>query len=109
MLDLKTVVPETFEKYVGQDFMVPGAAGDALPLTLLDVTRRKSSAPSHCRQEPFSLRFRAPKGMQGPQGTYLLRAPDGMEVSVFLVPTGPESNAPMMTPDDHLIFQCVFN
>lgn len=110
MLDLKTITADDFEKYIGKDYLIPDASGGHLPVTLVEVVRRPAvGAPPHCRQEQFSLSFRAPKGMEGPQGTYTLRSPAGEELALFLVPTGPESNAPRMSPDDHMIFHCAFN
>lgn len=82
--------------YLHSAFEVDAAAG-LVPIELVEVKEGKFSP----RVENFSLLFRGPMSPFFPQGMYRLIHPKLGELSIFLVPIGPNSGG--------MEYEAVFN
>jgi hypothetical protein len=84
----------TFAPHVGSRFDIAPATGDAFAATLTrcDVTAGGDPADwiERIGRVPFTLLFHAPAGTDAPQQTFAVRHPDLGELSLFLVPLGPD-------------------
>lgn len=78
-----------FSQCVGECFGVKPSTDRQVMLTLLEATPLvpHRGAP---RQDPFSLVFRAARGTALGQGSYTLAHPRLGEMTLFLVPIGPD-------------------
>jgi hypothetical protein len=86
---LETITRASFEAYLNQTFTAEvGEAEVALELT--DVTPLSEGARIPEGREPFSVLFLAKGGEILPQAIYTLRHPKAGELSLFLVPLGPD-------------------
>jgi hypothetical protein len=84
---------ERFNPYLDQAFRItspeieePFAPIDLVLVEVADLSDRYDF-PDEFR-DPFSLLFRGPQSPALPQTTYGLRASDGYETALFLVPVG---------------------
>jgi len=88
-----------FEQLVGQEFSL-AAEGKELPLRLLEASRLGQTSGNPDRA-PFALLFRGPKDPPLNQGTFEFRHPEIGNLSLFLVPIGPDAEG--------LCYEVVFN
>ena len=99
MLDLATVRLESFAACLDQDFEIVFSDG-TLPIKLVAVTQWGPDQPANIRQ-PFTLTFRASRGLRLPQGTYRLRNAQLGDMEIFLVQIAAEA--------DNSTLEAVFN
>ncbi len=71
MVDLSTLVPESFSPHTVETFFVTPPGGPRLALSLLQVRTAKHKTP-RCFRPPFSVEFTPPPGPAFPQGLYLV-------------------------------------
>jgi hypothetical protein len=75
-----------FAEHLHSTFALNPAAGGSLPVELVEV----NSADLSPRLDTFSLIFRGPKAPLVPQGLYQLQHEKLGELSLYLVPVGPD-------------------
>lgn len=93
----------TFAEQVGTEFRTE-IEGRTLPFELIEVRPHSSQSnrpQNFGRREPFSLLFRAPKGVTAPQHIYDLEHPALGRVGIFLVPVGADTHG--------TLYEAVFN
>jgi hypothetical protein len=90
----------TFSPHVGQKFRLAQEGGEALEMELVEAEALRSH-PGAPRQDPFSLVFRGPPGVNLGQGMQTLTHPETGEVALFLVPVGQSGQS--------VLYQAVFN
>jgi hypothetical protein len=96
MLEKLTI--DDFTGRLNSTFMMANGV-DTVELELIAVNALR--AGRNGQREPFSLLFRGPRSPVWPQRTYQLTSSSLGELSVFLVPIG---------PDDHgLCYEAIFN
>jgi hypothetical protein len=91
---------ETFSPCVGQVFRLVSETDPPVEFELVEAKPLKAH-PGAPRQDPFSLLFRGPAGVDVPQSMYTLRHERIGEVAVFLVPVDRR--------DDRLMLEAIFN
>lgn len=85
MTDLTLIVPEDFERVLGQSLPLLGSEAS---LTVVAVERLHSPSP---RAQPFSVLFTADGANAWAQGQYALVHPQLGELTLFLVPIEPRA------------------
>jgi hypothetical protein len=86
-----------FAVHLHTTFALNPAAGCSVPVELVEV----NSANHSPRLDTFSLVFRGPKAPLVPQGLYLLQHERLGELSLYLVPVGPDNGG--------MQYEAVFN
>jgi hypothetical protein len=79
---------EDFENRVGEKFTATTPDGNALHLTLTDVSVRGEAAEGH--RTPFSIEFRDEAHEHVPQQTLAVEHGEMGQFDLFLVPLGPD-------------------
>ena len=88
-LDLSRATLDAFTPHVGTTFRLEVEPGMVFDVKLAEaVSCKRDGLPAHVRQEPFSLVFVAPSGVELPQSNYELRHRELGDLSLFLVPVG---------------------
>ena len=80
---------ETFEPLLDKVFEIDFGGGPVAS-TLIDVKSLTPPSADHEGRQPWSLLFRADSDELWEQATYPVRHPDLGELSLFLVPIGPD-------------------
>lgn len=94
---------DAFEPHEGTVFTVVNVDQEGgHPIELAEVIRVEPQ-PGAPRQDPFTLVFAGSTEAYLPQGTYVLRHDDLGDVTIFLVPTGPDAESGRMQ------YEAVFN
>lgn len=91
---------ETFSPHVGQAFRLVPQGGDPLEMELVEAEALRSQ-PGAPRQDPFSLVFRGPPGVNLGQGMQTLTHPETGDVLLFLVPIAQSGES--------ILYQAIFN
>lgn len=98
---------QSFEPHVGTTFQIVMNGEPALDLELAaveDLTVRDRLRDPSIRSQPFSLIFQGPLSPVAQQSTYDLQHAVLGALSMFLVPIGPNRNAPQS-----MQYQAIFN
>lgn len=85
-MDAEQMTAAMFSGHLGESFQVDCGPAERLEVELSEVTE----GPERPGQETFSLLFRGPPGPLIAQRTYALRHERLGELSLFLVPVGPD-------------------
>jgi hypothetical protein len=90
---LDTLSRETFQSHVGETFRIAFTDGEIeLTLVLATPITAGDPEPDPAKRSPFSLLFRGgPPDRFLPQRTYDLEHPELGNLSIFLVPLGPDA------------------
>jgi hypothetical protein len=91
-----------FVEHLHTTFALNAATGGSLPVELVEV----NAADLSPRLDTFSLIFRGPKAPLVPQGLYQLQHDRLGELSLYLVPVGPENDA---AQSGGMQYEAVFN
>lgn len=92
MKELSMITLENFEPCVGQTFLVTPENADGLELELTQVKPLGSPGPAAGARQPFSLLFRGPLEPVLAQQQYPIENSTLGDLSLFLVPIGPDEN-----------------
>ena len=90
MMDLSSATHEHFESSLNQAFSVIFDNAIKLELELIEVKPLGKGDPNADARQPFSLLFRGPLEPMLPQQLHRLENPGIGEMSLFLVPIGPD-------------------
>lgn len=90
MIDLSRVTSETFEVCLNQPFTVRPEGMDTLDIVLVETKKRGVYDPDKDPRQAFSVLFRGPPSPPLPQRVYAMENATLGELTLFLVPIGPE-------------------
>jgi len=96
MTNLNTITLEDFEPCLGQTFLVTPENAEGLELELTQVKPLGDAGPKAGVRQPFSLLFRGPLEPVLAQQQYPIENSTLGDLSLFLVPIGPDENGSML-------------
>lgn len=98
---------ERFRSCEGQDFLVAVEEDREIVLELTQIRVLKGDTPRKDRT-PFSLTFRGPGDVCLQQQIVPMKHADLGELALFLVPLGPDPDAPGSEEERGLLYEAVF-
>ena len=98
MKDLSTITLKDFEDCLGQTFTATPEDGEGIELELFQAKPLATGDPEAATDRPFSVLFRGPLEPLLSQQMHRIENSTFGELSLFLVPIGPDENAWCTTP-----------
>ena len=98
---LEGLTKSDFEPFLGEAFAVDVEGAETFEIELVEAARIGSDSSYTTREEPFAVVYRGPHDPLLQQGMYRLNHEGLGEITLFLVPVGPD--------DEGMRYEAVFN